>query len=208
MNNWKKLLTPFEKSYSCEKKDLKPQQNKSNLLIHLSTPLKITFKDNKLKESTKKLKDFSSYLRQNPQKTHFLNGNFQHMQKEYENLKRALKRKLFNKTTNTSRPSIKCTERISENNINIYDQNLNHTIENVKNGKLNKKIENKILLMTKTLPKNNILEEKYNNKLRTLKKREETKENQEKSTVFKRCKFPTSTEDELLDLLNKSCNTG
>ena len=211
-NNWKKCITPFDKSYSYEKKVTSPQsklQINSNFLTNFSPSLReINSDEKRMKDSTKKLRDFVSYFKPNPQKINPMNGNFQIMQKEYENLKGALKRKLFHNKTNTSRPYMRCMEKISESHM-IHEEtsNLSRTIENLRNGSLQRKKDNsnhKILLISQTMPKN---KENSDNKQKTLKKREEIKENQEKTTTFKKNKVPSSTEDELFELLEKSCNT-
>lgn len=219
MNNWKKLLTPFDKSYSLEKKISVPHKTpdkNTNFLFNLTPNLKENKNDPlSNQESSKKLKDFVSYLKLNPQKNIFMNSNFQIMQSQFENLKETLKRKLFDNKQNTGRTQMNGIEKIEK----IYDShnnpdetsNLNRTLDTLKNYSINKKKDNslkKILLISKSIPKSKESDDtNLANKLKTLKKKEEQNVNQERTTILKKNKFPSSTEDEILELLNKSCYT-
>lgn len=216
MNNWRKLLTPFEKSYSLEKKihsPLKTPNKKPNFPLNLMSNLKDKNKDVQTKGgSIKKPKDFVSYLKTNSQRNDngFSNSNIQILQSQLENLKETLKKKLLEHKKNMSGTQINA-EKIYDSQTNgngDETSNLNRTLETVKNNSINRRKENslkKILLVSKSLPKNN--DETHPVKLKTLKKTEEINPNQEKMTIVKKIKFPSSTEDEFLELMNKSCNT-
>lgn len=211
MNNWRKLLTPFEKSYSLEKKiqsPMKTPNKKPNFPLNLTSNLK-----DKSKGSIKKPKDFVSYLKTNSQRNNngFSNSNIQILHSQLENLKETLKKKLLEHKKNMSGTQINA-EKIYDSHTNgngDETSNLNRTLETVKNHSINsRRKENslkKMLLVSKSLPKNN--DETNPVKLKTLKKTEEINTNQEKTTIAKKIKFPSSTEDEFLELMNKSCNT-
>ena len=216
MNNWRKLLTPFEKSYSMEKKiqsPLKTPIKKPNFPLNLTSNLKDKTKDGQNKGSIKKPKDFVSYLKTNSQRNNngFSNSNIQILHSQLENLKETLKKKLLEHKKNMSGTQINA-EKIYDSHTNgngDETSNLNRTLETVKNNSINRRKENslkKMLLVSKSLPKNN--DETNPVKLKTLKKTEEINNtNQEKMTIVKKIKFPSSTEDEFIELMNKSCNT-
>ena len=163
------------------------------------------------KGSIKKPKDFVSYLKANSQRNNgFSQSNIQILHSQLENLKETLKKKLLDHKQNMSRTQINPFEKIYDSQTNgngDETSNLNRTLETVKNNSVNRRKDNslkKILLISKSLPKN---DESNPEKLKTLKKTEEQNANKEKTTIAKKIKFPSSTEDEFLELLNKSCHT-
>lgn len=156
--------------------------------------------------SNKQLKDFVSYLKQTRKNTTVFSSDFNMIQNEYENLKGALKKRLFSQKPKSSFES---KENQLEKN---HDETLNASkiVENSKKLiKINKNQAplQKILLNSKNFC-NNIREPLQKTRHKTLKKGENLenfKEIHEKTTNYKRNKCLKSSEDEFLELLNRSC---
>lgn len=215
--HYKKFIPEFDKSYIfsqdpkkiMKKCDLSYSINKLINTSQISKEKEQFIEEKTLKDSSnKQLKDFVSYFKQSTKNANVFSSDFNMIQNEYENLKGALKKRLFSQKQKSS----------FENKENTYEKNHDETlnaskiVENSKRQiKLNKNQAplQKILLNTKHLC-NNIKEPLQKTRQKTLKKGENIenfKEIHDKTATTKRNKCLKCSEEEFLELLNKSCLT-